>query len=75
MKAANLAAKDPNGKSDPYCRVYMGAADHAGLKTEIMPCTLNPEWKETLALYGGELAPFLHSHGKPIANYSKVLWF
>lgn len=63
LRAAKLAAKDPNGKSDPYCRVYLGAADHIMHRTEVKAGTLNPEWKETFTLFGGELAPFLHTQG------------
>lgn len=56
--------KDPNGLSDPYCRVYLVGTDNVLHKTEIKPNTLDPEWKETFTLYGGELAPLLFSPGE-----------
>ena len=64
LKAANLTAKDPNGKSDPYCRIFLGGTDHILHKTEIKSGTLNPVWKEAFTLFEGELAPFLHTQGK-----------
>lgn len=70
LKAASLAAKDPNGKSDPYCQVYMGAGENIVHKTDFKSSTLDPEWKETFTLYGGELAPFLYSSGE----YLRLLW-
>ena len=65
VKAANLAAKDPNGKSDPYCHVFLGAGGETVVhKTDIKQSTLEPEWNATFTLYEGELTPFLHSVGK-----------
>lgn len=64
LRAANLAAKDPNGKSDPYCQVYLGATEVIVHRTEIKPGTLDPEWKETFVIYDGELTPFLYSPGE-----------
>lgn len=64
LRASNVAAKDPNGKSDPYCQVYLGATDVMVHKTEVKTGTLEPEWKETFVLYDGELSPFLYSPGK-----------
>ncbi len=64
VKAANLAAKDPNGKSDPFCSVYLGATESDIHKTKIKTGTLDPEWNEVFDLYGSELAPFMHSDGK-----------
>ncbi len=64
LRAANLMAKDPNGKSDPYCHVYLGATESVHHKTETKPSTLEPEWKQTFTLYDGELLPFLYSPGE-----------
>jgi len=40
----NLAPKDTNGKSDPYCLVWCGAAK--ALKTKTQKATLNPKWED-----------------------------
>lgn len=74
IKAANLTAKDPNGKSDPYCQVYMGSGENIVHKTEIKQCTLDPEWNETFTLYEGELAPFLYSAGKQGSKSKLNVW-
>uniref|UniRef100_A0A336LZ50 CSON011313 protein n=1 Tax=Culicoides sonorensis TaxID=179676 RepID=A0A336LZ50_CULSO len=44
IKARNLKAKDINGKSDPYCKVWLTFGDKRveKRKTPIYKCTLNP---------------------------------
>jgi N-acetylneuraminic acid mutarotase len=50
LKGANLAAKDPNGRSDPYCVVWTGQKPENPPKTNVMKTTLNPIWNETFEL-------------------------
>ena len=64
LKASNLAAKDPNGKSDPYCQVYLGAGENStAQRTDCIQSTLDPVWNKVIHFYGGDLAPFLYSTG------------
>ena len=63
IRASGVAACDPNGKSDPYCIVYVVSGDQSR-KTEIKPATLNPVWNETFALRSKTLAPFVSPCGK-----------
>ncbi|XP_016836474.1 synaptotagmin-7 isoform X3 [Nasonia vitripennis] len=48
LKARNLKAKDINGKSDPYVKVWLQFGDKRieKRKTEIYKCTLNPVFNE-----------------------------
>jgi len=64
IKGSKLAVKDPNGKSDPFCTVYLGGTDLRVHKTETKPHTLNPVWNQTFSFYGIDLQPFLHSFGE-----------
>ena len=73
VRAAKLASRDPNGKSDPYCRVYLGATDHILHRTEVKQCTLNPEWMETFTLFETELAPFLHTQSESLLQIVNML--
>lgn len=56
-RGVGLMAADLNGKSDPYVKVSAGGQT---TRTRIMKATLNPEWDQTLSLYG-ELADFVRS--------------
>lgn len=49
LKARNLKAKDLNGKSDPYVKVWLqfGEKRIEKRKTPIFKCTLNPIYNET----------------------------
>ncbi|XP_051167354.1 synaptotagmin-7 isoform X2 [Leptopilina boulardi] len=49
IKARNLKAKDINGKSDPYVKVWLYVAEKKieKKKTPIFKCTLNPVFNET----------------------------
>ncbi|XP_043670344.1 synaptotagmin-7 isoform X1 [Vespula pensylvanica] len=51
LKARNLKAKDINGKSDPYVKVWLQFGDKRieKRKTPIFKCTLNPVFNETFA--------------------------
>ena len=42
VEAADLQAKDLNGKSDPFCVVRLG--DMQEQTTDALPSTLNPKW-------------------------------
>ncbi|KAJ5481082.1 hypothetical protein N7539_006976 [Penicillium diatomitis] len=47
IKGVNLPIADSNGKSDPYCRFYIGGDDkHHIYKTEVIKKNLNPVWNE-----------------------------
>jgi len=43
----DLASKDANGKSDPYCNIWCGAQK---FKTKVKPKTLAPVWDETFTI-------------------------
>ena len=60
-----MAACDPNGKSDPYCIVYVASNDQSR-KTEIKPATLDPVWNESFVFQGKTLAPFVTPCGEYI---------
>uniref|UniRef100_A0A0K8SG09 C2 domain-containing protein n=1 Tax=Lygus hesperus TaxID=30085 RepID=A0A0K8SG09_LYGHE len=51
LKARNLKAKDINGKSDPYVKVWLqfGEKRIEKRKTPIFKCTLNPVFNETFS--------------------------
>ncbi|XP_011299534.1 synaptotagmin-7 isoform X1 [Fopius arisanus] len=51
LKARNLKAKDINGKSDPYVKVWLQFADKRieKRKTPIFKCTLNPVFNEAFS--------------------------
>lgn len=47
-KGVNLPIADSNGKSDPYCRFFMGDEEKNQVyKTEIIKKNLNPVWSES----------------------------
>lgn len=45
--ARNLKAADSNGKSDPYCKIWINGYYS---KTEIIKKTLNPVWEHTISV-------------------------
>ncbi|XP_044260578.1 synaptotagmin-7 isoform X4 [Tribolium madens] len=51
LKARNLKAKDINGKSDPYVKVWLQFGDKRieKRKTAIYKCTLNPVFNDTFS--------------------------
>nr|XP_022920497.1 synaptotagmin-7 isoform X2 [Onthophagus taurus] len=51
LKARNLKAKDINGKSDPYVKVWLQFGDKRieKRKTAIFKCTLNPVFNESFS--------------------------
>ncbi|KAI2792008.1 hypothetical protein POX_b02040 [Penicillium oxalicum] len=47
-KGVNLPIADSNGKSDPYCRFFIGGDDKRHIyKTEVIKKNLNPVWNES----------------------------
>lgn len=46
IDAINLKAADRNGKSDPYCQIYLNKVKMQHAKTSIQKKTLNPKWNE-----------------------------
>ena len=48
-RASGLRPADLNGLSDPYVKVRVG---HHRKQTRFLPCTLEPNWDETVALRG-----------------------
>lgn len=47
-KGVNLPIADSNGKSDPYCRFFMGDEEKNQVyKTEVVKKNLNPVWNES----------------------------
>ena len=59
-----MAARDPNGKSDPYCIVYLGGTTDFSHRTEKKSATLDPVWDEKFVLHGKVLAPFVSGQGE-----------
>jgi hypothetical protein len=50
IRGNKLAAKDANGKSDPYCYIWTGKKPSQPLVTSTQKATLNPEWNETFPI-------------------------
>ena len=48
VEAADLQAKDLNGKSDPFCVVRLGEMQEQ--TTDVLPSTLNPKWNYKVCL-------------------------
>jgi len=50
IAARNLASKDSNGLSDPFCKIFLlnekGKVKKSEQKTRVISKNLNPEWKE-----------------------------
>ena len=66
ISASKVIASDPNGKSDPYCVVYLGHLTEYAHKTEVKKATLDPEWKETFSFRGRSLEPFVTISGQQL---------
>lgn len=62
IRASKVSACDPNGKSDPYCIVYLGSTEPSH-KTEVKSATLDPVWNETFSFQGKHLSQFVTVSG------------
>lgn len=52
MRAAELAAKDFSGTSDPYVKILLLPDKKNKLQTNVKRKNLNPRWNETFAFEG-----------------------
>ena len=52
MRAAELAAKDFSGTSDPYVKIMLLPDKKNKLQTNVKRKNLNPRWNETFAFEG-----------------------
>ncbi|CAH1393927.1 unnamed protein product, partial [Nezara viridula] len=50
VKARDLAPKDANGFSDPFCTLYLTSKSTHRYNTSVKPETLNPLWQECFSL-------------------------
>ncbi|XP_018351184.1 PREDICTED: BAI1-associated protein 3 isoform X3 [Trachymyrmex septentrionalis] len=50
IEAKELVPKDSNGKSDPFCALYLESAPTRRYNTAVKTCTLSPIWEEHFEL-------------------------
>ncbi|CAL1673923.1 unnamed protein product [Lasius platythorax] len=50
IEAKELVSKDSNGKSDPFCALYLESAPTRRYNTAVKTCTLSPVWEEHFEL-------------------------
>ncbi|CAK9823698.1 Protein unc-13 homolog 4B [Anthophora retusa] len=50
IEAKELVSKDSNGKSDPFCALYLESAPTRRYNTAVKPFTLSPVWEEHFEL-------------------------
>ncbi|XP_011633434.1 protein unc-13 homolog 4B isoform X4 [Pogonomyrmex barbatus] len=50
IEAKELVSKDSNGKSDPFCALYLESAPTRRYNTAVKTCTLSPIWEEHFEL-------------------------
>ncbi|XP_011878688.1 PREDICTED: protein unc-13 homolog D isoform X5 [Vollenhovia emeryi] len=50
IEAKELVSKDSNGKSDPFCALYLESTPTRRYNTAVKPCTLSPVWEEHFEL-------------------------
>eukprot|EP00123_Amoebidium_parasiticum_P010864 comp20370_c0_seq1/m.25738 comp20370_c0_seq1/g.25738 ORF comp20370_c0_seq1/g.25738 comp20370_c0_seq1/m.25738 type:complete len:369 (-) comp20370_c0_seq1:414-1520(-) len=60
----NLPAKDSNGLSDPYCKIYVGK--HKPVKSTVCKKTLSPKWEPPIEV------PFEFVPGEESEGYVKI---
>ena len=62
-RASKLVAKDPNGKSDPFCVIHLGSPGEHNFKTEVKNGTLEPVWDEGFTIQSKQLSPYVFTAG------------
>ncbi|KAG7190821.1 hypothetical protein KM043_006889 [Ampulex compressa] len=50
IEAKELVSKDANGKSDPFCALYLESAPTRRYNSAVKPATLSPVWEEHFEL-------------------------
>lgn len=50
IEAKELVSKDANGKSDPFCALYLESAPTRRYNTAVKTSTLSPVWEEHFEL-------------------------
>lgn len=70
LQARNLLPSDPNGKSDPYCTITVGAVGSGSTmhKTDVQPYTLNPVWNQSVVFLSGDLEPYAMFRGELVRD-------
>ena len=58
VQGIGLLAKDPNGKSDPFCVIRLG--DQQEQTTPVIQNSLNPKWNYTVSSCGLMVITPLH---------------
>lgn len=78
LRARDILALDPNGRSDPYCIVSVDGSAEQQQKTDIINATLEPQWNK--AFQFSVTPPHMWKpddtmSGGPISHYVKVeMW-
>ena len=78
LRAQDILALDPNGRSDPYCILSIDGTAEQLQKTEIMSATLEPQWNR--AFQFSVTPPHMWKpddtmSGGPISHYFKLeMW-
>ena len=78
LRARDILALDPNGRSDPYCIVSVDGSAEQQQKTDIINATLEPQWNK--AFQFSVTPPHMWKpddtmSGGPISHYVKLeMW-
>jgi len=73
MRAAELAAKDFSGTSDPYVKIMLLPDKKNKLQTNVKRKNLNPRWNETFAFEGAKVFSIKQRHGLMEVNAVAML--